>query len=48
MIPGMTVEDAFKVLFYLTDFIGKESDFCTYKNVAALDKVIDLERLGFD
>ena len=46
---GMNREDAFKVLSYLTDFIEKESNLepCSFKIVEALDKVIDLERLGF-
>lgn len=50
MLPnGMNREDAFKVLSYLTDFIEKESNLepCSLKSVEALDKVIDLERLGF-
>lgn len=50
MLPdGMSRDDAFRVLSYLTDFIEKEAKLepCSYKSVAALDKVIDLERLGF-
>lgn len=50
MLPnGMSREDAFKVLSYLTDFIEKEAklESCSYRSVEALDKVIDLERLGF-
>ena len=50
MLPdGMEREDAFKVLSYLTDFIEKEADLesCSFRSVEALDKVIDLERLGF-
>lgn len=50
MLPeGMSRDDAFKVLSYLNDFIEKDANLepCSYKSVAALDKVIDLERLGF-
>lgn len=50
MLPkGMEREDAFKVLSYLTDFIEKEANLesCSFRSVEALDKVIDLERLGF-
>ena len=50
MLPdGMNREDAFKVLSYLTDFIEKDSNLepCSQGSVAALDRVIDLERLGF-
>lgn len=50
MLPdGMSRDDAFKVLSYLTDFIEKEANLepCSYKSVETLDKVIDLERLGF-
>ena len=50
MLPdGMNREDAFKVLSYLTDFIEKDSNLepCSQRSVAALDRVIDLERLGF-
>lgn len=50
MLPeGMSRADAFKVLSYLTDYIEKETDLkpCSFRSVAALDKVIDLERLGF-
>lgn len=50
MLPeGMSREDAFKVLSYLTDFIEKEESLetCSFRSVKALDKVIDLERLGF-
>ena len=50
MLPkGMEREDAFKVLSYLTDFIEKDANLesCSFRSVEALDKVIDLERLGF-
>lgn len=50
MLPdGMSREDAFKVLSYLTDFIEKDLNLesCSYKSVAMLDSAIDLERLGF-
>lgn len=46
---GMSREDAFKVLSYLTDFIEERNDIepCSLKSVLTLDKVIDLERFGF-
>lgn len=46
---GMSREDGFKVLSYLTDFIEKQLNLkpCSYKSVATLNKVLDLERLGF-
>lgn len=46
---GMKREEAFKVLSYLSDFIEKKLhlESCSYNSVAALDKVIDLKRLGF-
>lgn len=50
MLPeGMSREDSFKVLSYLTDFIEKKFDLepCSYKSVAVLDDVLNLERLGF-
>ncbi len=50
MLPeGMNREDAFKVLSYLTDFIERRLDLepCSYKSVALLDDVLNLERLGF-
>lgn len=50
MLPeGMSREDSFKVLSYLTDFIEKDSNLeaCSYKSVEALNRVLDLERLGF-
>ena len=50
MLPnGMKKEDAFKVLSYLNDFIEKKEELepCSYESVEALDKVIDIEQLGF-
>ncbi len=50
MLPvGMSREDAFKVLSYLTDYIEKqfEVDPCSQKSVETLNDVLDLERLGF-
>ncbi len=50
MVPeGMSRKDAFKVLSYLTDFIEKKCNLIpgSYKSVAMLNRVLDLERLGF-
>ncbi len=50
MLPdGMSREDGFKVLSYLTDFIEKQQDLrpCSLKSVSTLNSVLDLERLGF-
>ena len=50
MFPeGMSREDGFKVLSYLTDFIEKQQNLnpCSYDSVYALNSVLDLERLGF-
>ena len=50
MLPyGMSREDGFKVLSYLTDFIEKQQNLipCSYKSVSTLNSVLDLERLGF-
>lgn len=46
---GMSREDGFKVLSYLTDFIEKRDgiDECSLKSVRTLDSVLDLERFGF-
>ena len=46
---GMSREDGFKVLSYLTDDIEKQPDVGPYslKSVRTLDKVLDLERFGF-
>lgn len=47
---GMSREDAFKVLSYLTDFIEKHVDVEAYslKAVRTLDEVLDLDRFGFN
>lgn len=50
MFPkGMSREEGFKVLSYLTDFIEKRDDTepCSLKSVRTLDGVLDLERFGF-
>lgn len=49
MPEGMSREDGFKVLSYLTDDIEKQPDVGPYslKAVRTLDKVLDLERFGF-
>ncbi len=50
MLPdGMSREDGFKVLSYLTDYIEKKLNLspCSYKSVSNLNNVLDLERLGF-
>lgn len=50
MFPeGMSREEEFKVLSYLTDFIEKREDIepCSLKSVRTLDGVLDLERFGF-
>lgn len=50
MFPyGMTREEGFKVLSYLTDFIEKRDDVeeCSLKSVRTLDGILDLERFGF-
>ena len=49
MPEGMSREDGFKVLSYLTDDIEKQRDVGPYslKAVRTLDKVLDLERFGF-
>ena len=50
MLPkGMTREEGFKVLSYLTDFIEKREDtpVCSLKSVNTLNNVLDLERFGF-
>lgn len=46
---GMSREDGFKVLSYLTDNIEKQKDVEPFslKSVRTLDKVLDLERFGF-
>lgn len=50
MLPdGMTREEGFKVLSYLTDYIEKRKDIkpCSLKSVTTLDGILDLERFGF-
>ena len=49
MPEGMSREDGFKVLSYLTSFIENEDDIdeCSLKSVRTLDSALDLERLGF-
>lgn len=46
---GMTREEGFKILSYLTDFIEKREDVeeASEKSVITLDKILDLERFGF-
>lgn len=46
---GMSREDAFKVLSYLTDYIERMRHLtpCSCASVATLDKLLGLERLGF-
>ena len=46
---GMSREDGFKVLSYLTDNIEKQKDVEPFslKSTITLDKVLDLERFGF-
>ena len=46
---GMSREDAFKVLSYLTDYIERRDDVdpCSAKTVKILDSVLNLERFGF-
>ena len=46
---GMSREDGFKVLSYLTDYIEKELclEPCSYQSVMALNDVLNLKRLGF-
>lgn len=50
MLPeGMSREEGFKVLSYLTDFIEKRDDTepCSLKSVRTLDGILNLERFGF-
>lgn len=46
---GISREDAFKILSYLTDYIEKTKNLkpCSYESVNALNKVLNLQRLGF-
>ena len=50
MPEGMSREDGFKVLSYLTDFIEQRPDIkpCSMKSVNTLDEILKLERFGFD
>ena len=50
MLPnGMSREDAFKVLSYLTDYIENNPNIepYSYKSVATLNSILDLQQLGF-
>lgn len=50
MLPqGMSRNEGFKVLSYLTDFIEKEESYepCSFQSVIALENILDLEQLGF-
>ena len=50
MLPdGMSREDAFKVLSYLTDYIekNKKLDDCSFICVKMLDDILNIEQLGF-
>ncbi len=50
MLPeGMTREEGFKILSYLTDFIERreDTDIGSLKSVRTLDGVLDLDRFGF-
>ncbi|MBQ8299016.1 MAG: hypothetical protein IJX99_03985 [Clostridia bacterium] len=49
MPAGMTRDEGFKVLSYLTDFIEKRPDIdpCSWKSVRTLDSVLNLERFDF-
>lgn len=46
---GISREDAFKILSYLTDYIERTSGLapCSYKSVNTLNEVLNLQRLGF-
>lgn len=46
---GMSREDAFKVLSYLTDDIERKKGLgpCSYQSVSLLNEVLNLQRLGF-
>ena len=46
---GMSREDAFKVLSYLTDDIERKGKIepCSYQSVSSLNEVLNLQRLGF-
>lgn len=47
---GMSREDGFKVLSYITDFIEAKENFeeCSFKSVNTLEEIINLERFGFE
>ena len=50
MFPrGISREDGFKVLSYLTDYIEDKGNLkeCSIESVQTLDDILDLERLGF-
>ena len=50
MLPlEMSREDGFKVLSYLTDYIESTQNIkpCSYKSVATLNSILDLQQLGF-
>lgn len=46
---GMNKNDAFKVLSYLYDYVKEESGLShnSFKSIAKLDEILDLEILGF-
>lgn len=44
---GMSREEGFKVLSYLTDFIERNIEPCSLRSIRTLDSVLDLARLGF-
>jgi len=46
---GMNVEEAFKILSYLTDFIESDDDIknLSFQAVSTLDYVLNLKRFGF-
>lgn len=46
---GMTREEGFRVLSYLTDFIEKDDNIeeCSLKSMKTLDEVLSISRLGF-
>ena len=46
---GMSREDAFKVLSYLTNDIERKKNLepCSYQSVSSLNEILNLQRLGF-
>lgn len=44
---GMSREEGFKVLSYLTDFVERDIEPCSLRSIRTLDSVLDLERLAF-